>query len=170
MVIAVRCDEVVHPGRARSKHHGALRARDCIGGPSSFPGQFDGRGGGGCTRGFRAEPAGLWNRRVQDAVQVTPVRRPVCAGLACEAIKEADTSEVFRLGWFDAETPKNWWSNFLMSEIHSISPLDTLNAMSFYQVSPHVKQCEAAEEWLKRGTFYKAVHALYILPLKKAFF
>ena len=102
VVIAVRCDEVVHPGRARSKHHGALRARDCIGGPSSFPGRFDGRGGGGCSRGVRAEPAGLWNRRVQDAVQVTPVRRPVCAGLACEAIKEADTSEVFCLGWFDA--------------------------------------------------------------------
>ena len=97
MVITVRCDEVVHPGRARSKHHGALRARDCIGGPSSFPGRFDGRGGGGCTRGFRAEPAGLWNRRVQDAVQVAPVRRPVCAGLACQAIKEADTSEVFVL-------------------------------------------------------------------------
>ena len=70
-----------------------------------------------------------------------------------------------------AISPKNWclWphvnihalhghrtSNYvescssLMSEIRAMSPLDALDAMAFYQMSLHEKNCEAAEKRLER--------------------
>ena len=41
--------------------------------------------------------------------------------------------------------------NSLISEIHAMSSLDALDAMAFYQMSLHEKQCEAAEKRLERG-------------------
>ena len=36
-------------------------------------------------------------------MQVTPVRRPVRPGLACQAVEETSTSKVLRLGRFNAD-------------------------------------------------------------------
>ncbi|KNH04389.1 hypothetical protein XU18_4356 [Perkinsela sp. CCAP 1560/4] len=41
--------------------------------------------------------------------------------------------------------------NSLISEIRAMSPLDALDAMAFYRMSLHEKQCEAAEKRLERG-------------------
>ena len=99
----MRCDEVIDTGRARSENHGALRARDWVGGSAPLPARISAWSERGWRRGARAKTATLVHRRVEDPMQVTPVRRPVRPGLACQAVEETSTSKVLRLGRFDAD-------------------------------------------------------------------
>ncbi|KNH04910.1 hypothetical protein XU18_3968 [Perkinsela sp. CCAP 1560/4] len=68
---------MIDTGRARSENHGALRARDWVGGSAPLPARISAWSERGWSMGVRAKTATLVHRRVQDAMQVTPVWRPV---------------------------------------------------------------------------------------------
>ena len=97
-LIAVRRDEVIHPCGPRREDNGALRACHRVGGAPALSAPIDICLERGCLGRIRAKTATLVHRRVEDAMQVTPVRGPVCTSLASQAIEDAHTSKVFGLG------------------------------------------------------------------------